>query len=202
MDHPTFEEIVRAWALDYDDRVPSEGRERREAFIVLLGNLADHGFLKESVDSSKKEKIVRSCVNPNHRDKKKLKSWISMVVNDLEAAMLVYYGTVKIRRDVLTQEMSNKLDGMAKKAEETRALRTPDSEEDSEEDNVEEPFNLDGIPLDISSSAIPLDFSEKPKTKSDPKVVEMTDEEFDEIDGPEPIWDTELMEKLGVKLDE
>jgi hypothetical protein len=82
MTQPTFEEIVRAWTLEYDERLPSDRKERIKAFIVLLGNLQDHGFGKEELNNSKKEKIVRSCVNPNHHNKQKLKKWISLVVND------------------------------------------------------------------------------------------------------------------------
>ena len=51
----TFEEIVRAWLLSYDDRLPNDKKSRREAFIVLLANLADHGHSKEELSNSKKE---------------------------------------------------------------------------------------------------------------------------------------------------
>jgi hypothetical protein len=104
MSQVSFDEILKAWTLEYDERLPSDRRARREAFIILFGNLQDHGFGKEELNTSKKEKIVRSCVNPNHKDKKRLRNWISMVLNDLESAILIYYGTVKIRKDVVTQK--------------------------------------------------------------------------------------------------
>ena len=89
MSQASFEEVVRAWLLDYDGRLPNSNRERKEAFLVLLVNLANYGYGKEELNTGKKEKIVRSCVNPNHHNKKKLRVWISIVVNDLEDAILI-----------------------------------------------------------------------------------------------------------------
>src|ERR1700676_4060506 len=144
MSAPTFEEILKAWTLEYDERLPSERTARREAFFTLLGNLQDHGFTKEELNTSKKEKIVRSCVNPNHKDKKRLRSWVSMVLNDLESAIIIYYGTVKIRRDGVTPEMSAKLESIAKRAEETKALRKPNSEESEDSCDPDRPLDLEG----------------------------------------------------------
>src|SRR5277367_5856008 len=107
----TFEEIIRAWMLHYDDRLPSDRKERREAFITLLGNLSDHGYGKEEINNSRKEKIIKSCVNPNHKNKSKLRKWVSIIVNDLEAALIIFYPTIKIRDNIVTEEMSSKLAG-------------------------------------------------------------------------------------------
>lgn len=189
MSQASFEEVVRAWLLDYDGRLPSERRERKEAFLVLLGNLATYGYGKEELNSGKKEKIVRSCVNPNHNHKKKLRIWISMVVNDLEDAILIYYGSVKINRDVITPEMSSKLDGLEKRAEETKALRTPNTDDSEEEDT----FSLEGSVLDIEGAVRDAVANPKPIPK---ETFEITDDLFDETEGPEVVWDHDFMKKL------
>jgi hypothetical protein len=186
----TFEEVVRAWALDYDDRIPSDRRERREAFIVLLGNLADHGFKKEELTTSKKEKIVKSCVNPNHRDKKKLKSWIEMVVNDLESAVLIYYGTVKIRRDIITPEMESKLLSLEKRAEESRALRSVAIVPDEQITSSYENFNVDGAVRDAFKEAIEYPMAVKEE------IFEITDDLLGDVEGPKVEWDVDFMKKL------
>jgi hypothetical protein len=189
----SFEEILKAWVLEYDERLPSDRRARREAFIVLFGNLQDHGFGKEELNSGRKEKIVRSCVNPNHKDKKRLKRWVSMVLNDLDMAILVYYGTVKIRRDVVTPEMSAKLESMETKAAEVKALRKPDSEEaESEEDDSDKPLDLEETPLSFEQ--------EKAKPLNDPKVVVTPDEVLEQMSGPEAQWDEALIKELGIKI--
>lgn len=188
-----FEEIVRAWLLDYDDRVPSERRDRREAFIILLGNLSDHGYNKSDINSARKEKIVRSCVNPYHNNKSKLKKWISVVVNDLDAAILVYYGTITIRRNVLTAEMADKLDGMQKKADEVRALKTSDSDQEDDSDCEETSLNL--------SNEDPIDLGPAKKPSTEGKVVEITKDMLDEMKGPEVSWDEDLENRLGIKFD-
>jgi hypothetical protein len=195
MSQATFEEVVRAWLLDYDGRLPSERRERKEAFLVLLGNLATYGYGKDEINSGKKEKIVRSCVNPNHNNKKKLRNWISMVVNDLEDAILIYYGNIKINRDVITPEMSAKLDGLAKRAEETKALRTEDTEDASEEDS----FSLEGQALDIEGAVREAVSNPKPIPV---ESIELTDEMLKDIDAPEILWDEDFSKRLGLDSDE
>jgi hypothetical protein len=190
MTQPTFEEIVRAWTLEYDERLPSDRKERIKAFIVLLGNLQDHGFGKEELNNSKKEKIVRSCVNPNHHNKQKLKKWISLVVNDLDGAMIVYFGTVKIRMDVVTPEMEAQLEGLAKRAEETRALRTPDQDQAEEAVDPDKPLDLENEALDIESSV--KDAIENPKKET----FEITEEMLESMDSPEIVWDEDFMKKL------
>lgn len=195
MSAPTFEEILKAWVLDYDERLPTDRKERREAFIVLLGNLQDHGFGKEEINTSRKEKIVRSCVNPNHKNKQRLKRWISMVVNDLDSAVLIYYGTVKIRRDVVTPEMSAKLESMARKAEESKALAKPYNEAEDTE-NCDKPLNLEEKTIiDIHGNRVPLS-----STLVDAEVVVTSDEVLEQMSGPEVVWDEDLIEELGIKL--
>jgi len=191
MSQPTFEEILKAWVLHYDERLPSDRKERREAFIILFGNLQDHGFGKEELNTGKKEKIVRSCVNPNHRDKKRLKNWISMVLNDLESAILIYYGTVKIRTDVVTAEMTAKLEGMEVKAAEHKAMKKGDNGE-SQDNGQEDAFTLEETPLNLEQ--------QKTNTPTDPKVVVTTDEELEQMNGPEADWDSDLIKELGIKL--
>ena len=51
MSQASFEEVVRAWLLDYDGRLPSNARERKEAFLVLLANLANYGYGKEELNT-------------------------------------------------------------------------------------------------------------------------------------------------------
>jgi hypothetical protein len=185
----SFEEVVRAWLLDYDGRLPNGNRERKEAFLVLLVNLANYGYGKEELNTGKKEKIVRSCVNPNHHNKKKLRVWISIVVNDLEDAILIYYGNIKINRDVITPEMSAKLDGLDKKAEETRALRTEDNGEEEEDT-----FSLENhVPLDIESAV--KDAVANP-TKPKQETFEITDDLLKDTEGPTIVWDEDFMKKL------
>lgn len=186
----TFEEVIRAWLLDYDGRLPSERRERKEAFLVLLANLSTYGYAKEELNSGKKEKIVRTCVNPNHHNKKKLRTWISMVVNDLEDAILIYYGNIKINRDVITPEMSAKLDGLDKRAEETKALRTADNGEENEEEDT---FSLEGQALDITGAVRDAVSNPRPAPV---ETFEIKDDMFDDSEGPEVVWDTEFMKKL------
>lgn len=190
MSQATFEEVIRAWLLDYDGRLPSERRERKEAFLVLLANLATYGYVKEELNSGKKEKIVRACVNPNHHNKKKLRTWISMVVNDLEDAILIYYGNIKINRDVITPEMSAKLDGLDKRAEETKALRTADNDEENEEEYT---FSLEGQALDITGAVRDAVSNPRPTPV---ETFEIKDDMFDDSEGPEVVWDTEFMKKL------
>jgi hypothetical protein len=182
-----FDEIVRAWLLHYDDRLPSDRRARREAFIVLLGNLKDHGFDKEALTNGRKEKIIRSCVNPFH-NKQKLKKWVSILVNDLDSAILIFYPTIKIREDVVTSEMSEKLASMSQKAEESRALRTA---EDSEEHEIAD-INL----LDLAKTA-----EIREAVQNQPKVKEFafTEEMLDEMETPEVIWDEDFYKKLGIE---
>lgn len=190
---PTFEEIVKAWVLEYDERLPNDRRERREAFIVLLGNLHDHGYGKEEFNTSRKEKIVRSCVNPNLKDKGRLKRWVSMVVNDLDSAVLIYYGTIKIRRDVITPEMSAKLESIELKAAEVRALRKPDSQEEILDDS-DKPLDIgDNATLDIYSVVKEAVNNPAPPTQ---EIFEITDDMFNESDGPEVVWDEDFMKKL------
>lgn len=189
----SFEEVVRAWILDYDGRLPSERRERKEAFLVLLANLSTYGYGKEELNTGRKEKIIRSCVNPNHNNKKKLRTWISMVVNDLEDAILICYGNVKINRDVITPEMAAKLDGLEKRAEETKALRTADN---GDSDDSDKPLDLeDKTVIDNFGNTVPLK-----STLIDPKVRVTTDEELEQMNGPEVVWDTDLIEELGIKI--
>jgi hypothetical protein len=190
MSQPSFEEIVRAWTLEYDERLPSDRKERREAFIVLLGNLKDHGYGKEELNNSRKEKIVRSCVNPNHHNKKKLRTWISMVVNDLDAAVLIFFGTVKIRRDVVTAEMQAKLESMERRAEETKALKSPDVDQEDDGSNPDKPLDLENEALDIESSV--KDAIENPKKET----FEITEEMLESMDSPEIVWDEDFMKKL------
>jgi hypothetical protein len=181
----TFEEVIRAWILDCDGRVPTEKRQRQESFLVLLGNLAKYGYDKEELTTSKKEKIVRSCVNPNYRHKQKLKTWIAMVVSDLEDAILIYYGQVKIDRDVITPEMSSKLDGLSKKAEETRLLRSADdSEKDSE--SGDEGLDIEGEVKNAINN--PHNITEE--------NFEITDEMLGNSVGPEVVWDENFMDKI------
>jgi len=198
MSQASFEEILRAWMLEYDERLPSDQKSRREAFIILFGNLQDHGFNKEDINSSRKEKIVRACVNPNHRDKKRLKRWISMVLNDLESSALVYYGTIKIRRDVVTPEMAAKLEGMEARAAEIKALRKPDSDEDDsgDSDDSDKPLNLDGDPLDLDSAV--KDALDNQSTPS----FELTDEVLKDINEPTVNWDEDFSKRFGLDNDE
>ena len=184
----SFEEVVRAWLLDYDSRVPSKSRERKEAFVILLGNLQNYGYNKDSLTKDKKEKIVRSCVNPNHYSKQKLRTWISMVVDDLENAILIYYGSIKINRDVITPEMAAKLDGLEKKAEESRALRLANKKEyDDVKDDLEEPLNIESAVRDAIAN---------PTIKQG--SVEITEEMLDEMDGPNVVWDEDFAKRLGL----
>lgn len=191
MSQASFEEVVRAWILDYDGRLPSERRERKEAFLVLLGNLEIYGYGKEELSTSKKEKIVRSCVNPNHNNKKKLKTWIFMVVDDLEDAILIRYGNIKINRDVITPEMTAKLDGLEKRAEETKALRTEDNG-DSDSDS-DKPLDLEEQSLDIEGAV--KDAINNP-TADPEETFEITDSMFGESEGPQVEWDNDFMKKL------
>lgn len=192
MSQATFEEVVRAWLLDYDGRLPSSNRERKEAFLVLLANLATYGYGKEELNTGKKEKIVRSCVNPNHHNKKKLRTWISIVVSDLEDAILIYYGNIKINRDVITPEMSAKLDGLEKRAEETKALRTSDNS--GNEADEEDTFSLENhVPLDIEG--VVKDAIANP-TKPKQETFEITDDLLSDTEGPQVVWDTDFMKKL------
>lgn len=196
MAEATFEEIVRAWLLDYDKRLPSNNRERQEAFLVLLSNLKDYGYGKEELNTSKKEKIVRACVNPNHRNKVKLRKWISLVVNDLEDAILIYYGSIKINRNVITPEMSSKLNELEKRAEETKALKTEDDEEEVSEN--EQPLDLNtSIPLDIEGAVKSAVANPIPQN-----TFEITDDMLSDIDEPKIVWDEEFSKRLGLDDDE
>lgn len=188
MSEVTFDEIVRAWLLHYDDRLPSDRVERREALIILLDNLLDHGYNKESLTLSKKERIVKYCVNPNHKNKKKLRAWVAMLVNDLEAAILIKYPVVKIRTDGITPEIKIKLDAMEKKAEEQRALKTEDDDDD-EEDSGE--FSIeDHMPLNIRDA---VENPVKP-----PESFRITKETLGEMETPEILWDEDFAKKMGL----
>ncbi len=93
---------------NYDNRIPVARKERKDAFIILLYNLEEYGYDKESIDISRKEKIIRQCVNVNY-NKKKLKIWVTMALRDLEQAMLTYYNSVVIKRDPNNAELEAKL---------------------------------------------------------------------------------------------
>jgi hypothetical protein len=182
----TFEEIVRAWLLEYDDRLPMDRRERQEAFVELLGNLKDYGYGKEELSNSKKEKIIKSSVNPNYRHKNKLKIWIDMAVKDLEAAILVFYKNVPIKKGYVTPEIAAKLDNLQNKAAESKALAS-----NSSEDAPDENFSIeDNTKLDMPT----------PPSKNDGGVIETTDEMLDQMDGPEAVWDNDLIKELGIKI--
>lgn len=187
----TFEEIVRAWTLHYDDRLPTDRKERREAFINLLGNLKEHGFGKSELNTSKKEKIIKFCVNPNHKNRSKLRKWVSILVNDLEAAILLYYPTIEIKTNFVTTEISSKLSDMQRKAEESKQLTNSSGQEDLNE--TDEEFSIDdNLPLDIKGA---IENPVKPKQKE----FEITDQMLDEMDGPECIYDPDFMKKLGIE---
>jgi len=188
----SFEEVVRAWLLEYDDRLPNDKKDRIEAFIVLLGNLAEYGFKKEDITNTRKEKIVRSCVNPNHH-KSKLKIWVSMVVQAFEAAVLIYYGTVKIKKDVVTPEMAAKIDSIGQKAEEGRELRSPSASHDDNHD-PDAPLNLEGDPIDIDIAV-----RQAVRNPGDAPEFEITDAMLDGMDGPEIVWDADFNKKLGIE---
>ena len=192
MSAPTFEEILKAWTLEYDEYIPNERRARIEAFIVLLGNLQDHGFGKEELNTSKKEKIVRSCVNPNYRHKQKLKSWISMVLKDYESAIQIYYKIVKIRTDVMTPEMSAQLESMEKRADEVKALKKSNRDEESDDLSYDpdKPLDLEGETLDIDNAV--KDVVNNPR----PETFEITDDLFEDNEGPNIVWDEDFMKKL------
>jgi hypothetical protein len=184
-----FEDVVRAWLLEYDDRVPMERRDRREAFVVLLANLQDNGYSREELTTSRKEKIVRSCVNPYYSNKSKLKKWASMVVNDLEAAIIVYYKPVTIRKEgIITPEISEKFETMDKKALESRAFRTPDDKGEC----IDEP----------ESTFINPTNNPKLAKKDSEELIETTDEMLEKMPGPEPVWDEAILIQLGLKSDE
>lgn len=188
----SFEEIVAAWMLEYDDRFPNDKKERIEAFIVLLGNLEDHGFKKEDITNTRKEKVVRRCVNPNHH-KSKLKIWVSMVVQALDSAMLIYYGTVKIRKDVVTPEMIAKIDSIGQKAEESRELHQETPQEELTQD-PDAPLNLEADPIDID-----LTVRQAVKNPTDQPEFEITDDMLDRMDGPNIVWDVDFNKKLGLE---
>ena len=178
MEQPTFDEIVRAWLLHYDDRLPTDRKERRQAFIVLLANLSDYNYTKSDLSTSKKEKIVRSLVNMNHPNKKKLKAWMDLLINDLESAILIYYPTIKIRDDI-SEDMIEKLGKMEERAEKTRALRTAGS----------------SIPVELDDED-PVTDDSKPKEN---KSMEITQEMLDEMEGGvEAEWDDSFFKKLGI----
>ena len=88
--------------------------------------------------------------------------------------------------------MSAKLDGLEKRAEETKALRTEDKED--EVDEGEQPLDLDaGSVLDIeravkSAVANPT----RPKQES----FEITDDLLKDTEGPTIVWDEDFMKKL------
>jgi len=183
----TFEEIVRAWLLHYDDRLPNNRVAKREAFMVLLGNLAEHGFGKDDLNISKRDKIIKSCVNLNHKNKSKLRKWVSITLNDLEAAILIYYPVVKIREDVVTPEMKAKNEGMGQKAEESKKLKTS---KDGNDDENEEESNLE----DMLSDDVVL----TPK-KSKDDTFEITDDILGEDTGPEITYDKDFLKRLGLE---
>ena len=200
MSQATFEEVVRAWLLDYDGRIPTDKRERMKALLVLLANLATYGYGKEELNSGKKEKIVRVCVNPNHHNKKKRNIWITMVVSDLEGAILIRYGTVKIDRNLVTAEELAKLDGMAKRTEETKALKTPDRDDtDDSNDSEEDTFSLEGEALDIEGAIREAVSNPKPVPV---ESIELTDEMLKDIDAPSILWDEDFSKRLGIDSDE
>jgi len=186
---PTFEEIVRAWILSYDDRLPSDRSERIEALITLLGNLKDHQFEKEDLTTNRRRLIVHACVNPNHH-KSKLKIWISMVLNALEAAIIIYYDTVKIRKDVVTPEMQAKIQAMAQKAEDTKKLRS--STDTPDDDNAKEDDDL----LDIDQDLIEIDQAVKNAVDKKPEF-EITDD-FIKQHGlhQEVVWDDDFEKSM------
>jgi hypothetical protein len=188
----TFEEVVKAWLLDYDERLPSERGARIEAFVVLLGNLKDHGYEKDSLNNSRKEKIIGSCVNPFH-PKQKLKRWVSMLVNALDSAIVVYYGTVKIRKDVVTPEMSAKIHNISQRAEESKALRTSGQIE-ADSDVQEDLLSMVTGKLDIECAV-----QEAVQNQPSQKEFMITDEMLDEMEAPEVIWDEDFYKKLGIE---
>lgn len=181
---PTFEEIVRAWLLEYDDRLPMDCRARQEAFVELLGNLKEHGYDKETLNNSKKEKIIKGSVNQNYRHKNKLKIWIEMAVKDLEAAILVFYKTVTIKKGYVTPEIAAKLDNLQTKAAETKTLNNSEDSPDNE-------FSIeDNSKLDIPISA----------PKNDGDIIQATNEMLDQMEGPNALWDEDLIKELGIKI--
>jgi len=183
-----FKDIIRSWLLHYDDRLPSDRKERRKAFIVLIGTLKEYGYGKEELDSSRKEKIIRFCVNPNYKNKSKLKKWTSVLVNDLEAAIIICYPTIKIKEDFLTDEMCSKLEEMERKAEASKLLRKPEEEEDSDQE-----FSIeDNTPLDIGNDIKKADHSKQ-------EEFEITDEMLEGVDEPEIAYDPDFMKKLGIE---
>jgi hypothetical protein len=191
-----FEEILRAWLLDYNGRVPSKPMERTRAFIVLLRNLGKYNYGKQDLNKAKKEKIIRSCVNPNHYSKSKLRTWIDMALNDLENAIQIHYGSIKIDHTI-TPEEEAKLSGIESKALETRSLKTPDKEEGEEIDN-NKPLDLDGPPLDLDSQI--RDAVENPSIIPR-KTFEITDEMLNDIDEPQINWDEDFNKRLGLDDD-
>jgi hypothetical protein len=174
---PTFDEIVRAWILFYDDRLPKERKDRIKAFITLLINLEKHSYTKEDLNLSKKERIVRACVNPFYKNAK-LKPWMALNMDLLEKAIDLHYPVMEIEEAILTPEQDAKLDNMKRRAEETKALRTAD--------NSESEYN-DGT-IDLAQSL--------PNMGDE---IELTQEMLDAMDGPDVVYDEDFEKKLGLK---
>lgn len=105
----TFEDVLKAWTIEYNGRLPTIEKERRNAFLVLLNELKDHGYGREELDSSRREKIIVACVNQYLNDKKKLKAWIRIVANDLKTAMIIFYGNIKVENSNIIPETEAKL---------------------------------------------------------------------------------------------
>ncbi len=196
MSQVSFEEIVRVWIFKCDERLPKERLERRKYFIDLLTNLNDHGYNKEDINNARKEKIVRSCVNPNHYSKRKLRNWIAVIMKDLTAAMDTYYGTIEFRTNTATPEMVAKLEAIESKIAETRTLKKPDTDEDDSEDNSDKPLDLEEEPLDIDS--VVKDAVENQPTKT----FEITDEILNDISEPTINWDKDFSKRFGLEDDE
>ena len=130
----SFEEVVRSWILHYDDRLPNKQKDRIEAFLILLGNLDDYGYKKDSLTNKKRELIFGYCLNENHKIPKKLATWRELVKRAFEGAVVTYYGDVPIRTEgIITTEIREKLDNIDNKYLELKETQEKDSNLENKE---------------------------------------------------------------------
>lgn len=98
-ERPSLDEIILAWADGYGNRIPVPAGELRDAFLELLKTCEKYGYTDRSeFGASFQNKILRTCVPEEHRDKKKKKTWEEITKKVLLGTILSYFKVVVIEK--------------------------------------------------------------------------------------------------------
>jgi len=87
-----FDQILMSWLGTYPKgQVPIESAARIEAFNILFTRFKEAGFPKEYFTNQVRARIVTECINPNHPNKRKKRTWIEYVSKHIKITLHTVY---------------------------------------------------------------------------------------------------------------